>query len=646
MFTDTLQHFLSFLQGHLWLAYASIFLIALSESLALVGLIVPGAILMFAIGTLITTDYLDFVITVICAAVGAVAGDSLSYWLGARYRQQLQNLWPLSRYPGVLDKGIDFFQRHGGKSILFGRFVGPLRPIIPAIAGMFGMPRRQFLLVNILSGLAWAPLYLLPGMAFGLSLELAGEVAGRLVLWLLALFIGILLVSWLVRRLYHVVLHHTQQWVEQLLQWSHRHPTTGQIPAALLEPMQSEKPALVWITLLFLFSVLSLTLLAEFSTRLAPIHALEQLVYHLPSFMHIPLADTLLGFFVSLNQPVALSFFAASIVLWLLVQRQWLLLTHLLLAWLVPVVALLLLYYFNVSSTLSFTDTTASLILMASLVFFLALLFANEFKPAHRSSFYTALAVMLLLIFLAQLYWQNSGFIHASIYLLSGIAWGALIGLAYRRHLVTQITHYKFIPLLAFILLCSWAAQSPPPLNNNKATSPVVVWSAADWQAQQWQTLPTLREDLRRSHQYPFNLQWRGSKNAIERQLDTLGWQSSTGFSWQTILKSLQASPRDTELFLLPHLHHGKYETLRFIKHENDKLYVIRLWHSQIAIGDKNSRATLWLGNVTIMKQHSQLGWHYLRTTTQFTQALDKLRHEPLRLIDKGSVLLLDSTYH
>ena len=93
MFSDSLQTFLSFLQSHLWLAYASIFLIALSESLALVGLIVPGAVMMFAIGTLVTTGYVDFVTTVIWATLGAVAGDGISYWLGARYRQQLQNLW-------------------------------------------------------------------------------------------------------------------------------------------------------------------------------------------------------------------------------------------------------------------------------------------------------------------------------------------------------------------------------------------------------------------------------------------------------------------------------------------------------------------------------------------------------------------------
>ena len=643
MFMEGLQSFLAFLQAHLWLAYITIFVIALSESLALVGLIIPGAILMFAIGTLITTGYLDFITTAIWAAVGAVAGDSLSYWLGARYRQQLQNLWPLSRYPGVLDKGIGFFQRHGGKSVLFGRFVGPLRPVIPAIAGMLGMSRRQFLLTNILSGLAWAPLYLLPGMAFGLSLELAGEVAGRMMMWLLALFISLLLVIWLVRRVYSFVLHHTQQWVEKLLHWSHRHPGTGQIPTALLEPLQSEKRGLAWLALLFLISVIALTLLIEFSTKLSTIRELEQLILNLPAFIHTPVADTLFSFFLSLSQPLALSLFALVTTLWLLLQRQWLFMTHLVLVWLLPIVSLLILSLFTTGTLSHFTAAAGSLTLAASLLFFLALLFGNEIPPPRRIIFYAAFAVILFLIFLAQLYWQYSGIIKASTDLLAGISWAALIGIAYRRHLSSQVTRYKVIPLLAFLLLCGWSAQQPQTANNSIDTGAPILWSQQDWQQQLWQTLPKVRDDLRQSHQYPFNLQWRGSKNSISQQLTSTGWRVSNKFSWLTILKSLQASPQATDLFLLPHVHHGQYEALRWIKYENGSLYVIRLWSSHFTIGDIHAQAALWFGNISIMQQQVQLGWHYLRTTRQFSQALDMLRSEHLTFLDKGNVLLLDS---
>ena len=68
-----------------------------------------------------------------------------------------------------------FFEKYGGKSVAFGRFVGPMRAVIPLVAGMMGMPTGRFLAANILSAIVWAPVYLLPGIVFGASLELAAE---------------------------------------------------------------------------------------------------------------------------------------------------------------------------------------------------------------------------------------------------------------------------------------------------------------------------------------------------------------------------------------------------------------------------------------------------------------------------------------
>jgi len=73
---------------------------------------------------------------------------------------------------------------------LFGRFVGPVRPVIPAVAGMMQMPAGRFLAVNVASALVWAPAYLLPGIAFGASLELAAEVAGRLAVLVLGILVA------------------------------------------------------------------------------------------------------------------------------------------------------------------------------------------------------------------------------------------------------------------------------------------------------------------------------------------------------------------------------------------------------------------------------------------------------------------------
>lgn len=630
---DALQSFLSFIQAHPWLAYASVFLVALTESLALIGLIVPGAILMFAIGTLITTGYLDFTYTAIWAVLGAISGDGLSYWLGHRYRQQLQNIWPLSRYPGAFDKGVTFFKRHGGKSVLFGRFIGPLRPIIPAIAGMFGMPLRQFMSINILSGIAWAPLYLLPGMAFGLSLELAGEVAGRLIVWIVALLVCILLVIWLARHIHSFLLHHTAAWIERILVWSHRHPVMKKITGALLLPNAPEYRGLAWLSLLFLFSVLLLTLLAELAGSFSVIQGLEHLILNLPSFIKTPLADSLFNFFHILSNATSLSMFALAILIWLLQQRQWLLAGHLLLVWLIPLIIIMTVNFFMPHST-------STLALSSSLLFFLALLFGNEMTEKRLPSFYAFMAVVVFFIFLSVLYWQQRGFINASIELLIGVSWASLMGIAYRRHILQQRTHYKIIPLCALLILCGWSLMQPhePDIDTQPT---VIVWSQQDWQDHLWQTLPDVRDDIRQTHTHPFNIQWQGNESAIAQKLHEAGWHQSDRISWRTMLNSLQSSPGVRDIFILPHIHHGRYENSRWVKYQNNKLYVIRLWKSRYVITNLDNESNLWFGNISIMQQQSQMGWHYLQTSMKFDSALDALRAEGLSFEDKKKVLLI-----
>lgn len=87
------------------------------------------------------------------------------------------------------------FVRHGGKSVVIGRFVGPVRPVIPMVAGAFNMPARRFSAVNIASALAWAPLYLLPGYSVGMAL--IGPEPVPPALYALALgAVGVLLVAY------------------------------------------------------------------------------------------------------------------------------------------------------------------------------------------------------------------------------------------------------------------------------------------------------------------------------------------------------------------------------------------------------------------------------------------------------------------
>lgn len=192
---------LNFLAAHPDWVGVAVAVIAFAESLALVGLLVPGAVLMFAAGALIGGSHMPVLPILLWAMAGAIAGDGLSFYLGRRFRGELRLLPVIRRYPGAVNRAEALFHRHGGKSVVIGRFVGPVRPVIPAVVGMLGMPPGRFLLANLGSAVIWAPAYLLPGVVFGASLALALEVMGRLVAWIVLVITLFLLLRWLLPRI-------------------------------------------------------------------------------------------------------------------------------------------------------------------------------------------------------------------------------------------------------------------------------------------------------------------------------------------------------------------------------------------------------------------------------------------------------------
>jgi hypothetical protein len=90
-----------------------ILLIAFCDALAVVGIIVPAMPLLFAVGTLVGLGHIDGTYAIVCASVGAFAGDALSFWIGHRWGPQMRGLWLFRRYPQLLDRGERVFRRHG-----------------------------------------------------------------------------------------------------------------------------------------------------------------------------------------------------------------------------------------------------------------------------------------------------------------------------------------------------------------------------------------------------------------------------------------------------------------------------------------------------------------------------------------------------
>jgi membrane protein DedA with SNARE-associated domain len=161
------QPLLEFIKDHRSWAIAIMFITAFGESFAFLSLLFPGTTLLIAAGTLVKSGTLPFLPVMVGAILGAVLGDSISYWIGRRFGGGIARLWPFSRNPKLLPSGMQFFERHGGKSVFIGRFFGPIRAVIPLAAGIMRMPRGRFWIANIVSALVWAPMLLLVGDAVG-----------------------------------------------------------------------------------------------------------------------------------------------------------------------------------------------------------------------------------------------------------------------------------------------------------------------------------------------------------------------------------------------------------------------------------------------------------------------------------------------
>jgi membrane protein DedA with SNARE-associated domain len=239
-------HLLHLLAGHPVWTLTVICLAAFLEAIAVIGTFVPGSTAMFLAGALVGTGSLSLGWALLSAIAGAIAGDGISFWIGKRYKARIVQLWPFRTHPQVLDAGHRFCQKHGAKSVVFARFIGPLRAIVPVVAGMLGMTPTRFYAMNVLSALLWAPAHILPGVVFGASMLLAGAVSFRLVV-VIVLLVGIV---WLSFRAMGFLLSHASAWSSAagryLGSWACRHPGPfGRLARRLLDPEQPDASSIV-----------------------------------------------------------------------------------------------------------------------------------------------------------------------------------------------------------------------------------------------------------------------------------------------------------------------------------------------------------------------------------------------------------------
>lgn len=622
-YLDQLQPFMGWLHQHTLWAGCFTFLVAFTESLMVVGYIIPGSVMLAAIGTLVGAGVLPFLTVYLWALAGAIAGDGVSYGFGLQFKERIPQWWPFSKYPQWLQSGETFFAAHGGKSVFLGRFVGPIRPIIPVIAGMLKMPRKLFFLSNISSAILWAPLYMLPGMLLGAaSSQLEPRTATRVLIMslLLLLLIGLFftVIKWLystLKSLCNRRFNALWRWLNQLKQYQwlmsliqdarHRH-NHRQLNLISL-----------WCCYCLLFFGLTLYIALHGSGG-----ALNQAIHHgLRSLWNETAAQIMLTITFMGEKTVTLSA-CFLVMIYLAFRKQWraLILLGFALCSALSVVYVMK-YCINsprpwgvwvMGEGHSYPSGHSTLAVTA--YSFLALLVGRELQKEHRWIPYSLTTLLCIAIMGSRLYLGQ--------HWLTDVVGGALLGLIisigatllYRQRDHKPLAPWTFVlvSLLSTILTTGIYSyyHVKGSLHQHAPLWPQETHTREQW----WQTSPTasplLRNNIMGQPKQLFNIQWVEHLDSIKKQLEQLGWNTLEGHNNIERLNRLFANKPQNYLPVFSFLYQGKAPVLIMTKkNTHGKLLVLRLWAGNITLTD--TQAPLWLGNITLQDKPLHHFWQW-----------------------------------
>ncbi|WP_407276095.1 DedA family protein [Halothiobacillus sp. DCM-1] len=162
------RHLIQLLADYGSWTYGILFLIVLMETGLVVTPFLPGDSLLFVAGTLAAGGGMDIWLLFGLLASAAILGDALNFWigrlLGERAYKLPDNRWFKQAY---LSKTHDFYERHGGKTIIIARFIPILRTFAPFVAGVGRMSYLRFAAFNVVGGILWVASFLAAGYFFG-----------------------------------------------------------------------------------------------------------------------------------------------------------------------------------------------------------------------------------------------------------------------------------------------------------------------------------------------------------------------------------------------------------------------------------------------------------------------------------------------
>ena len=642
-FIDSL---LAWIGEHPLAAGAVIFLIAFIDALVVVGIAVPAVPLLFAVGTLVGLGYVDGYYAVAAAALGAFLGDGLSFWVGRRFGPALRSRWPFSKHPEWLDNGERMFRRNGAKGVIVARYVGAVRPFVPAIAGMLQVPARQFFIPSAVAAIAWALTFLLPGWALGASLDVVAAVAGRL-----ALVVGLLLV---VLAAIWACVYYVWRWaaprtsllLERALAWSHRHPVLGRYSGALIDPTRPESASVLALaTLLLAAGWLAFTLLLRVGGQGEPL-ALDLWVHQAMFALRNPLADDALAVTAALGDWPVLGPASLLVFAWFAWRRRMIAAWH----WLAAIafawgLTEMLGHALHVPRPPAATAVAgfgfpSAPVTMATVVFgFFAVLIARELPGRSRMWPYVVAALAVATLAFSRVYLGAHWLSDVLGGMLLGTAWVAGLGVAYRRRVRRSFWMQPLaIGFFAAIgLMAAWYGPRNARVELARYEAPLVQepMPAARWWAEGWSSaVPARRNSMDTATAWPLNVQYAGELEPLVVALEAGGWERYAVGGWFDLLRTLDDDASPADLRILPSAHRGRGEALVMVRPGATpaERQVLRLWHGTLALqpdgGAGPAPGPLWMGTAQTLRYTTALDGfvRYWEVLPDAPGALDAVR--------------------
>lgn len=613
---ETISPILQWINAHPHLAGLATFIISAAESIAIVGTIVPGSVMMTAIGTLAGAGVMPLWSTILWAILGAIVGDSISYWIGFYFKNRLRDIWPFRSYPNLLATGEKFFCKHGGKSVFIGRFVGPVRALVPLIAGMLRMKPSRFAISNVASAIGWAPAYMLPGIALGAaSLELPPDLAAHAILMLLLIGLFILLCLWFLQRLFLLIgtqinygltklWHHLQMsryfsLITTALKHYDIHKTYGQL-----------KLAFYFCIISAAFLYLAAYVLFHGSQNIF----INDMFYHMFRGWRSPTGDSIMVCITLLGESKVLLPLIATLFLLFALKKHWRTAWHVLALGVFTVIGSEAFKHIIHSprpwgivhspAGASFPSGHATI---STVIFLgLALLLTKAFNNRYQRFFYRLSAVVIIAICISRMYVGAHWFTDVLGGVLLGSSILMLIVLSYNRKAEKPLRPFHIIATTLLTLLISYGFYFHHDYSSLKANSTQLDWptntiTLNDWWNQTGDHLPFYRLNRFGLSSQILSLQWIGDLEKIKELLLQNGWDVPQELNWITVLHRVSNVESTEHLPLVSPLYLDKKPVLVLIRHSNNnkKLIVLRLWQSFVTI--QNINQPLWVGTVELV---------------------------------------------